>query len=234
MAKKSSFWKWLDPYYYLDLFLVNVFGDAKDTKTKIIHWIFYIAYSFLLAYLIYLLFSLILGVSMPFATVVSGSMEPVLHRGDIVILGSPKSLNAIVVDFNEDIRNRNLNEYIKFNYVVNNYGLEQVDSLVIGNNVVDISQIYDNDVVVYYSNLTKKPIIHRIVVQINANDGNFILTKGDNFKTNRTVDQDCIIDKYGDVSNCLHVYAIPEDLVVGKKIGKIPYLGYIKLFLFGN
>ena len=112
--------------------------------------------------------------------------------------------------------------------------MEQVDSLVIGNNVVDISQIYDNDVVVYYSNLTKKPIIHRIVVQINANDGNFILTKGDNFKTNRTVDQDCIIDKYGDVSNCLHVYAIPEDLVVGKKIGKIPYLGYIKLFLFGN
>jgi len=233
MNKKiNKFTKWLDPYYYLDLLLNKLFGKIDSTSKKIITNIIYILYSILLAYLLYIVIGLILGTSLPLATVVSGSMEPTLHRGDIVVVNSAKNIRAQVVDINENISKMNLKDFSKMNFLPNKYGLDEIYSITIGNKTINLDNAIKNknSIVIYKSNIYGKLIIHRAIALIHANDGTFVITKGDNHKTNRIIDEDCIIDSTGNLQNgCLNVYPVNTKNLYGKEIFKIPYLGYIKL-----
>ncbi|MFH0906055.1 MAG: hypothetical protein V1824_01820 [archaeon] len=223
----------IDPYTYLDLLLFKILGDAKDLKTKIIYWIVYIAFSFLLAWTIYKLIGLILGTSMPMVVVVSGSMEPSFYRGDIIILKGIKEIKADVITIDENIEAKNLSEYSASKFIKNKYNLEQIEYIEFTNNQkIEIKDTLNNDVVVYNSNLNGRDIIHRAIAVIKTPYGKYVLTKGDNNMTNRTIDQDCKINDLGQIYGCLNMYAIKQTELKGKKIGKIPYLGYLKLFLF--
>jgi len=231
--KLNKFTKWLDPYYYLDLLLNKLFGKIDSTSKKFITNVIYILYSILLAYLLYLVIGLILGTSLPLATVVSGSMEPTLYRGDIVIVNSAKNIKAQVVDINESISQMNLKDFSKMSFTPNKYGLDEISSITIGNKTINLENTIKNknSIVIYKSNIYGKLIIHRAIALIRANDGTFVITKGDNHKTNRIIDEDCSIDpKTGNLINgCLNVYPVNTKYLYGKEIFKIPYLGYVKL-----
>lgn len=175
---------------------------------------------------------------MPMAIVYSSSMEPNLHRGDIVILNKANNLKVEEITINQNISNKDLEEFAEVSYYINEYGLEEAEYLTIGDqNIFLLDAITNkNSVIVYPSNITGKDIIHRAIVKINAKDGSFLLTKGDNHKTNTYIDQDCGVDMLnGKIiieKPCLNLYPIKENTLKGKKIGKIPYIGYIKLVLF--
>ncbi|MFA5745264.1 MAG: hypothetical protein WCX82_00945 [archaeon] len=236
--KKKSFWYYLDPFNYVDLLLEKFVGKPNTFGKNVLYWIVYIFTSFILALLIYKILGLILGVSMPMAIVVSASMEPSLHRGDIVILTSAKNLKVEEVTINESIARKDISEFTEMNYSKNQYGLTEIDYIKIGDKKISLIDAIDNknDVVVYSSNVNGRDIIHRAVVKIHAKDGSFILTKGDNHKTNVFIDEDCQIttenNKIVAQKPCLNLYPIKESTLKGKKIGKIPYIGYIKLVLF--
>ncbi len=75
-----------------------------------------------------------------------------------------------------------------------------------------------NDVIVYDAVPVKYGlIIHRAFARLNATDGVFYLTKGDN---NLFADQ-----QFG-------ISLVPESRVRGKVLFRIPLVGYLKLFLF--
>lgn len=226
--------KYLDPYYYLDIFLLKFFGKDKTTNVKIIYWIFYLLYSLLLAFIIFKLLGLILGTSLPLATVVSGSMEPSFYRGDIMIIGSAKNIKTEEITINQNIKTKNLSEFSKINYSMNEHGNYQARSIIIENQEIDIDKAIENrnSVVVYRSNLTGRDIIHRVILKINAKDGTFVLTKGDNPETNYIIDQDCIINGNYIVNGCIHIYPIETKDLLGKKLARVPYVGHLKLFLF--
>ena len=221
--------KLLDPYYYLDNLLLKFFGKPKKTETKIIYWVFYLIYSLLLAFIIFKLLGLILGTTLPLATVVSGSMEPSFYRGDIMVISSTKNLKSEVVTINENIATKNITDFLEMEY---EKGI--VKTIKINNQLIEVNDAVENNnsVVVYKSNLTGKDIIHRVILIIKANDGKFVLTKGDNNKTNYIIDQDCIISGNYVVNGCLNMYPINVESLLGKKRLRIPYIGYLKLFLF--
>jgi len=226
--------KYLDPYTYIDIFLLKYFGKPKKTDTKIIYWIVYLLYSLLLAFIIYNLLGFLLGTGLPLATVVSESMEPSFYRGDIVIIKSANNLDAETITIDQDVGEHNLYDFATLEYFENQYGNREVKSITINQQTVDVTKITDNknSVVVYKSNLNGRDIIHRVVLIIKANDGEFVITKGDNGKTNYVIDQECIIKDQYIINGCIHVYPIPKEDLLGKKIGKIPFVGYLKLFLF--
>ena len=237
MKLKKIFY-WLDPFTYLDLFLEKIFGKPKNTLIKTIYWIFYILFSFILAYLIYSILGMILRVSMPLAIVVSTSMTPTLNKGDVVILTAPENLNVPIITINDNIKEKDLFEIFSLEYEKNEFGLEEIKSISTNDINLYVSDAIknNNSIIVYKSNTTPKDIIHRAIVYIKANDGEYIITKGDNSKTNRYIDQDCGIDRNISSSTeiyvskgCLHLYPTPVESIIGKKIGKIPYIGYIKL-----
>jgi signal peptidase I len=228
--------KWIDPFNYVDILLAKLFGEPDQTWKKVLFWIIYLLFAFVFAFLLYKIFGLIFGVSMPFATVVSGSMEPSFYRGDIIIIKSPTNLKSEVAVIDENIANQDIKDFAKMYYEPNSYGLYQIDRIVIDNQTYSLNDIVskNNSVIIYPSNTRGIPIIHRVALTIEANDGTFYITKGDNNKTNRIIDEDCNIDENGIPQNgCLHMYPIANKEIIGKKIGRIPYLGYIKLFLFG-
>lgn len=233
MSFKKIF-KWVDPFTYLDMFLLKILGEPKTFLIKTIYWIAYIVFAFVCAYLIYIILGFILGVNMPLAVVVSHSMIPNLHRGDVVVIANAKNLDTTIIEIDKDIRNKDLKDFAEITYIKNEYGLEQVESITIDDVKINMDDILDNDIVVYTSNVQNKDIVHRLVVLIKANDGEFILTKGDNNKTNRLIDQDCNIVNGIAKNNCLNKYPTPINKVKGKIISRIPYIGYIKLGFFNS
>jgi hypothetical protein len=78
----------------------------------------------------------------------------------------------------------------------------------------------ENDVVVYEAQPAQYGlVIHRVLARLRAPDGVFYLTKGDN---NQFADQQ------------LGISVVPESAVKGRVIGRIPFVGYFKLLLFGQ
>lgn len=75
-----------------------------------------IAVAIIVAILVYYGLSFVLGTPMPIVSVVSGSMEPVLYRGDLIILTSPKDIKVTDVviyqrpDISETIIHRIIEE----------------------------------------------------------------------------------------------------------------------------
>jgi hypothetical protein len=78
----------------------------------------------------------------------------------------------------------------------------------------------ENDVVVYEAQPAQYGlVIHRVLARLRAPDGVVYLTKVDN---NQFADQQ------------LGISVVPESAVKGRVIGRIPFVGYFKLLLFGQ
>lgn len=89
---------------------------------------------------------------------------------------------------------------------------------------------FSNDIVVYQPNpgdyfAQVGDIVHRVMFRINVDGKYYYLTRGDN---NPILD----LQVYDYPSN-LGNHPVPQDRLRGKVIGRIPYLGYFKLFLSG-
>jgi signal peptidase I len=235
---KFDFLKWFDPFTYVDLLLEKTIGKQEGIWKNIVYWGCYILTAFICAALLYKIFGLIFGVAEPMSIVVSSSMVPNLHIGDVIIFTKPNNLKVPEITLDKNIRYKDLKEFMDLNYSINEYGLEEIESITINGKTFYLKDAITNknSVVVYKSNINGKDIIHRAILKINAKDGTYIITKGDNHKTNLYIDQDCdIIREGGEIiaqKNCLNLYPIRIEDIQRKKIGKIPYIGYIKLVLF--
>lgn len=234
--------KYIDPFYPYDL-LISFLTKKMGKENKFLGILIFIVYSLLLAFLLLKILALVLGAHQSMMIVVSGSMEPKLNVGDIVVLFSAKNISTKYVDINANLENVKISKYIVprysilGDYNITNLSLQQVlylksqnpdlevhlQDLNINNKIIlpDVK----GDIVVYYSELYKKEIIHRAILGINALDGTYYITKGDNLKTNFRMDEYCP-DFY---QYCFYPYFLPKENLLSKYLFKIPFLGWIKL-----
>lgn len=220
--------KFLDPFYYVDLLVMPKI--KKYTDSKIIENIVNVFFAAIFALLLYTILSFIFQTATPLVIVYSASMQPNLFRGDVIGLraASQNDYFGEEVFIDDKILNKPVNEFL--NPI---YESGQVSKLVFDNNQ-NVLVEKDASIIVFNSIPDNLPIIHRSIVKIIANDGNFVLTKGDNFNTNPTFDQDCgEIDQLRNTSekNCVTFYAIPINEIEGLAFFRIPLLGCIKLWL---
>lgn len=271
--------KWLDPFTYIDRFLLpKVHALSKNLqyivfvatylllillvsavlgvvpfflalltlfyawlfffeKSEAVDWGIYLLSAFVFAWAIYSAFGLALGTTSPFVIVMSGSMEPLYHRGDVIILQGTSfgSLNAPEVTLQQSLDQTPFDSFATPNYTQTPNG-PLIESIEFNNGqTTQITQA--GSIIVYNSpniHNADGPIIHRLVSKISAQDGKFFLTKGDSVN-NSTVDQDCGRVIYGSPEkDCIMLYPIKESEIDGKALFQIPVIGCVKLWLFDN
>ncbi len=224
--------KWIDPFHYVDLFVmprVNP-GDNKAIGTVV-----YIVSAFVFAWTFLFLLGLLLGTSSSMVIVMSASMEPVLHRGDVVVLQGFASDSTQIpsIDFsNQDIAGTPLQSFVA-EYVFSGGEIPQLQSINFsGSQRLVIEK--EGPIIIYYSEWQKKPIIHRAIAKLVGSDGIFYITKGDSVYNN-TVDQHCGKIVLGiPEKNCINFYPVRHDEARGRVIATIPLIGCAKIWLMDN
>ena len=93
IKERLNWLKYLDPFYYVDTYVVP---KVNPENIEWINWVIYVVSALFFAWLIYSLLGFLLATASPMVIVVSGSMEPVLYRGDVVVMqgASPENLVA--------------------------------------------------------------------------------------------------------------------------------------------
>ncbi len=241
LKERFAFLKWLDPFTYSDLLLEEI----NPNKSEAINWAVYLVTAFVSALLLYTVLGLIFQSPSPMVIVVSGSMEPAFHRGDIMALSgwNIQDLKAETVELPFAIGGTNIGEYAtticaikgQENFFECRSLAEEMSAGIFTREQVEAKAIYfpaidkeipitkNGDVVVYFSESHGIPVIHRAVAKIQAEDGLFILTKGDSV-LNSFVDQDTTLSPSAVKVNELH----------GKAVLMIPWVGYVKLILLDD
>jgi len=203
---------------YLYLFFVE--------RKNAVEWSINLFSAFLFAFILYyFVLAGILSTSAPLVIVYSGSMEPTLYRGDVVVLSGSKTFDVGQADVDFPIGNKRLSEYAEVGYEKNaKFSLRQAALKING-------QEYRFDpngpIVVYYSQLRGQDIIHRAVLKLHAPDGDYLITFGDN---NPGIDEDCPEQ----TTQCISLYPIKTTDVRGQHVFHIPLLGYAKLLVFDD
>lgn len=235
--------KWLDPFSYSDLLLKKLGWEENGVARFFVE----LGTAFLSAFLLYAVIGLLLGTSMPLVIVVSGSMEPVLSRGDVVLLQGVHSGDDVHVQeawVNQNIAGLSFWDFGTVNYFPDSSAPPLENQLCesrLGRGVYSVvldGKEYrlrtDGDIVVYFSKFpgrTPEPIIHRAVLKIHAKDGDFFLTKGDSVR-NPIFDEDCGKTVLGvPQCSCISLYPLRVQELQGKAVGWIPAIGYVKLAL---
>jgi len=216
----------IDPFYWFDRFWFSHLGKPQTLGEKTAYFLGEVVYSIALAYIIYWSLAVILHTPKPAVIVASSSMVPHLHVGDIAIVQGvpPEEIRAPEANLDMNLMWKTLDEIGVIKPIYNDKGVAV--KLDVNGHIYPVEQ--NNDIIVYYNRVVNKDIIHRVVLKIHARDGWFFLTKGDNNKTNPTLDQDC---HYG---MCVYIYPIPAKDVYGRVIDVIPYIGIIKIWLLGG
>jgi len=150
---------------------------SASRMRKIIVTVILISLAFSGAFIIYFVMQFSLNTKTPMVVVVSGSMEPNLHKGDLLFLRGkdPASIKSGSAEGKEG-------DIIVF------------DAHLPG-----------------WHNPPSEPIVHRVISK-RFDNGWFFLTKGD---ANTNHDQ----------------VEVPDTSVLGVVVGKIPYIGWIKILL---
>jgi signal peptidase I len=203
-----------------------------------------ILFAFLFAFIAYSILGFLFASSSPLVIVYSASMEPTFFRGDVMALGKVNSNDylgpEIILPSSINVKNTP-----SINYATPIYSdsstlkLEKIIFSCDNNCIKELIPNQMGEVVVYSafnpnSPINGIPIIHRSIAKLVSNDGNFILTKGDNSLTNPTFDEDCgIIKPEFNIPQkpCITFYAIPVEELQGKAFFKIPLVGCFKLWL---
>ena len=199
------------------------FFDRGDA----VHWSIYILSAFVFAFVLYhVVLTFVLGTSFPLMIVFSGSMEPLLYRGDVVILTSASQLQVREASVDFPVGGKSLSEFAEIGYTINPRGLRQASLKIRGQ-----EHAFDSSgpIVVYYSPLQGKDIIHRAVLKINAPDGEFLLTFGDN---NPVADQFCPASP--GPRDCITEFLVPAEQARGKYLFHVPFVGNLKLLVFDD
>jgi signal peptidase I len=227
IKQKLQFLKYLDPFYYVDTYLVP---KVNPKNTEWVNWAIYFVSALFFAWLIYTLLGVVLATHSPMVIVVSGSMEPVLYRGDVVVMQgvSPENINAPLTTINlPTLRETGLGEIARVD------AIPPKNLLFANGEAIPITE--KGDTVVYISTSLRslgEPVIHRVVAKVKAGDGYYLVTKGDN---NNVIDQDCgkVIAGTSQYP-CITLYPIPATEISGRAVFKIPLIGYVKLLLFDD
>jgi signal peptidase I len=247
LKKKFSFLRFLDPFTYVDLFVIPKIR-TKFGEDSLVEKATNVFFALLFAFLAYTILGIVFQTSSPMVIVYSASMEPSFFRGDVMFLGKPAQNDSfgpvIFVDY--DVAKKGVSEFFYPTYDAEG----RFVSFSVGGQ--DFNYAKTASVVVYsaYNPLTQyngKPIIHRSIAKIVAPDGNFILTKGDNdskkffseyfgqyIYSNPTFDQDCgsIVPVYEKPSKgCITLYPVKMDSLQGRAFFRIPLVGCVKLWL---
>lgn len=231
--------KWLDPFTYVDKY---VMPKINPNNSEWVSLVVYIVFAFVFAFIIFNVLGFILGTGSPMVIVVSGSMEPVLYRGDVVILsgvhpGEIKS-QEVTLDLSL-VDSLPLSEYATTlctknsetttvpcsslpNTLHPNYNTTSIR--FVNGETVPVNTL--GDIVVYnsFSGNGSIQIIHRVVAKIIARDGVYLLTKGDNVLGNVKIDQELGIARS----------AVKADSIEGRALFWIPKIGCLKLWPLDN
>ncbi|MEK6972886.1 MAG: hypothetical protein AABW72_02510 [archaeon] len=242
LKQRLAFLRWLDPFTYVDIFILPKINPSEN---KTITNIIYVISAFIFAFAFYSLFGFLLSTNYPATVVLSGSMEPVFYRGDILIVQGISAETLIAPEISLDIESlENVSTFFYANGYCSLTGSTSpvkclqllnpvlANKISLGNFTTNEIRFSDGrvlpietsgDIVIYYSKLQNKEIVHRAVAKIKAKDGIYVLTKGDS-KQNPFIDQEGGIVEY----------AINVNDLYGKVIFKIPLLGYVKLLLLDD
>ncbi len=230
LKNKLAFLKWIDPFTYVDLFVIP--HVKKVTKSETVEFLVNAVFAFIFAWIIYTALGIIFGSSSPLVIVYSASMEPTFFRGDVMALSkaNPSDNFGSEVTLPRPIKGVGVYDYVQPSYTSG-----QLSSLYFSDINVSITPNTSGNVVVYNSVPMNLPIIHRAIAKIHAPDGDYLLTKGDNSSTNYTFDQDCGVISNGVPQRaCVTLYAVPLNEVVGKTFFIIPKVGCVKLWLLDD
>ncbi len=241
LKQKFSFLKWFDPFTYVDIYIMP---KVNPNEHEIKAWVVYIFFAFIFAFLIYNGFGLLLGTQSPMVIVVSNSMVPELHRGDVVIIQGITNETVFAPEIK--LLDYSILDGVPINYYASTFCTEntspeliscdsfkaqifshkrsKINSFQIKKikfiNGEEVEILKTGDIVVYDSDLQGKPIIHRAVAKIKTANDYYVLTKGDS-EFNPLLDQES-----GIASSAIKVSELN-----GKALFKIPFIGYIKLLL---
>jgi len=224
--------KWLDPFTYVDLYIMP---KVNPKQNELISWIVYLVSAFVFAWLIYTGLGLVLGTESPMMIVVSGSMQPLYHRGDVIILQGTQAEGLEGKEVQLQEASLVEKEFASFAVPIykQNGNLKEIESIKFNTNeTIQVTQ--EGSIVVYWSSHLSEPIIHRVAAKLKAGDGWYVLTKGDS-EQNRTVDQDCgLIINGRPEQACIEFYPVPVEKLQGKAVLQIPLVGCIKLWLLDD
>ena len=244
--------RWLDPFTYVDLYVLPKVNPNKNSTIEFAVNLFFAAF---FAIAIYSIAGFLLSTDVPGAIVFSYSMLPVLSRGDFIALQgvNAEQLNTPAVDLNFSVKDKHLKDYATtYCSFTESYGnpnelatcdsflqlyIKQeipIDSFTTRKIVFKNNQVLDldttGDITLYYSGLSGKQIIHRSVAKLNAEDGIFIFTKGDS-PSNPIIDQDYPLSYE---NNAITSFATPVSEIKGRIILRIPLIGYAKIIIFDD
>ncbi|MEM4254819.1 MAG: hypothetical protein QXR53_00620 [Candidatus Norongarragalinales archaeon] len=173
-----------------------------------------LAYALGFAVAAWFLLGFALQTDSPINVVTSCSMLPSLQRGDLVFIqGGSVKAPEVQAPF-EELRSVKVRKGVCY---LNSVPLQCTDRVLVANETID--EGLDNDIIVFDPKPTGPGLlIHRAFAKIRTEQGVFFLTKGDN---NAVLDQE----------NGRFSFVAEKD-VKGRVVLAIPYVGYLKLFLF--
>ena len=201
------------------LFLKDALPKKYDAK-EIKHAIFELLIAFFAALAAWMLLGFFLQTSTPIDVVTSCSMLPNLERGDMIIIqGGKVNAEEIAVTAPQL-------KFIRQNCKIRNIrsGEETAALCTVGVSADGKSYFFNEsgDIIVYEPKSAGNLglIVHRVIMKMKYNGKTYYITKGDN-------------NVIADVEGIIQMPPTDEE-VKGKMIARIPYLGYLKLFLFGQ
>ncbi len=176
-----------------------------------------LAIAFLTALAVWVILCIVLNTSSPIDVVTSCSMEPVLQRGDLILLHG-ENIAAPVFYFNGPIKLDKIKVVRKLCRIKGPSGVKVsqcTNALQYAGK--EIKYNASNPIIVYQPDAPIGLIIHRAFAKLQNKTTTLYLTKGDN---NEILDQEAGIPP------------VKPESIHGKEIFRIPLVGYVKLLLF--
>lgn len=173
---------------------------------SLLGWIFSLAFAFLvIKFVFFPTLSLIFGTSMPLVVVESGSMH---HPGSFIgnYFGSDDLFVEWWQESGEWYENIGITQEQAMTWPLKN-GLEIGDVIIVWRT----GKLETGDIIIFEGN-QRYPIIHRIINISDVNGRDVYSTKGDNNPAQLPIEQ-----------------RIPEDVIIGKAVFRIPLIGWVKL-----
>ena len=192
-------------------------------SNSILSWIVDLILIFLIVkFIIFPFFSFALGTELPFVIIESGSLE---HKINSYTSGIMPNICGLTFAESKSLKfdeywqfckewyeNKNISkeEFEKWNYI---NGLNKGDIIVVRG--FETSKYKKGDIIIFRVADRKTPIIHRIIDVKTINNEVIFSTKGDHNEEQLSYEKE-----------------IREEQIIGKAVGRIPMLGWAKLFVF--
>jgi signal peptidase I len=223
---------------FISIFVVNIAAGIK--KHGVVEEIKEIGKAAIFAILIMIILMIILGTNIvPVSAVMSCSLLPRFERGDMVIIQkvnmselvapeveiSKEEFDEIYFKQHEMCKENGVIEYVcgmceRLNSKTKEFVGYSICAREVKVKGISYFENFSNNVIVYQPTTFdgKKyniDIIHRVFLKIKVNGRYYLLVKGDN----------------NDAFDTVAYRLVGEENYRGKEIMRIPYLGYLKLFL---